>query len=66
MVHGGLPFPDTGFPLPDVYIYYVPDAVNVWILFLHLPIFLGCFFSTKDWIIQNGPPSYQIKILSLG
>ena len=30
------PFPDTGCPVPDVYIYYVPDMINVWILFLHL------------------------------
>ena len=30
------PFPDTGCPVTDVSIYYVPDMINVWILFLHL------------------------------
>ena len=30
VVYGGLPFPDTSFPVPDVYIYYVPDMINVW------------------------------------
>ena len=34
MAYGGLPFPDTGCSLPDVYKYCVPDIINVWSLFL--------------------------------
>ena len=30
MAYGDLPFPDTGCPVPAVYIYYVPDKINVW------------------------------------
>ena len=29
VAYGGLPFLDTGWPVPDVYIYYVTDMVNV-------------------------------------
>ena len=29
MAYGGLPFPDTSCPVPDVYIYYVSDMINV-------------------------------------
>ena len=28
MAYGGLSFPDTGCPVPDVYIYYVSDMIN--------------------------------------
>ena len=37
---GGLPFPDTGCPVLDVYIYYVSDMINVWdtvSTFIHPP-----------------------------
>ena len=27
--YGGLPFPDTDCTVPDVYIYYVSDMINV-------------------------------------
>ena len=43
MTYGGLPFPDTGCPAPGVYIYYVPDMINVLILFLYLSTSLECF-----------------------
>ena len=29
MAYGGLSFPNTGCPVPDVYIYYVSDMINV-------------------------------------
>ena len=41
--YGGLFFPETGCPVPDAYFYYVPDVINVWILFLYLSSSLGCF-----------------------
>ena len=66
MVYGGLPFPDTGCPVPDVYIYYVPGIINVWdtvSTYIHLRwTFLHILYWMKDWIIQNGPPLYQIYI----
>ena len=40
MAYGGLPFPDTGCPVPDVYIYYASDMINVLntvSTFIHLP-----------------------------
>ena len=43
MADGGLPFPDTGCPVPDVYIYYVYELINVWILFRRLSTSLGRF-----------------------
>ena len=42
MAYGGQPFLDTGCPAPDVHID-VPDMINIWILFLHLLTYLGCF-----------------------
>ena len=72
MVYGGLPFLDTGCPVPDIHIYYVPDMINVGdtvSTFIHLPcVFPPAYilFLTMDWIIQNGPPLYQIYILNLG
>ena len=30
MTHGGLPFPGIGCCVPDVYIHYVPDMINIW------------------------------------
>ena len=30
MAYGGPPFPGTGFPVSDVYIYYVSDMINFW------------------------------------
>ena len=41
MAYGGLPFPEIGCPLPDVYIYYVPYMINDWILILHVSPSLG-------------------------
>ena len=29
MAYGGLSIPDAGCPVPDVYIYYVSDMINV-------------------------------------
>ena len=72
MGYGGLPIPDPVCPVPDVYIYYVPDIINVWDTvptFIHLPwMFLptDILFWATDWIIQDGPPLYQISILNLG
>ena len=43
MAYGGLPFPETDCPVPDVYIYHVSDMINDWILFLHVSPSLGCF-----------------------
>ena len=40
MAYVGLPFTDTYFPLPDVYILYVSNMINVWntiSTFIHLP-----------------------------
>ena len=65
MAYDSLPFPDTVCPVPDVYIYYVPEMTNVWIRFLHLSTSHGHLW-TKDWMIQTGPPLYQSYILDLG
>ena len=68
MAYGDMPFPETGCPLPDVYIYYVSGMINVWetiSTFIH-PLDVsahGHSFWTTDWIIYNGPPLYQIYIL---
>ena len=43
MAYAGLILPDTGCPVLGVYIYYVPDLINQWILFLHVSTHLGCF-----------------------
>ena len=63
MAYGGLPFPDTGCPVPDVYFYYVSDMINAWILFLHVSISLSCFangnsFWTTEDMIYNMPISF--------
>ena len=53
MAYGGLPFPDTGCPVQDVYIYYVPGMIHVWdtvSVSIHLPwIFppTGIFFEQR-------------------
>ena len=39
MAYGGLPFPDTSCPLPDVHIYYVPDMINGYCLYTYPPPF---------------------------
>ena len=36
MAYGGMPFPDICFRVPDVYLYYVSDVINVWLL---LPLY---------------------------
>ena len=36
MAYGGLPFLDTGCPVPDAYIYYVPNMINVWDTFFYI------------------------------
>ena len=72
MAYGGLPFPDTGCPVPDIYIYCMPDMINVWdtvTSFIHLswmfpPTYIICW--TTDWVIQNGLPLYVIYKLNLG
>ena len=72
MAYGGLLFPDTCFPVLDVYIYYVPDMINVWdtaFTFMPLPWMFpppDILFWTMDLIIQNGPPLYQTYMLNLG
>ena len=72
MAYGGLSFPYTGCLVQDVYIYYVPDMINVWNIaftFIHLLWMFprtDILFYAADWEIQNGPPLYQIYILHLG
>ena len=72
MAYGCLPVPDTGCPVRDVYIYYVPVMINVWDTassLIHLPWVFSptdIFFWTKNLIIQNGPPLYPIYMLNLG
>ena len=67
-----LPYPDTGCPVPDVYILNVPYMINAWILFItfiHLPwVFppTDNIFLTTDWIKQNEPHLHQIYILNFG
>ena len=71
MAYGGLPFPDTGCPEPEVYICYVPDMINVLdtgSTFIHLPRMFPpthIIFWTADLKIQNGPPLYQTYMLNL-
>ena len=39
MAYGGLPSPDSGCPVSDVYIYYVCDMINIWnivCIFIHI------------------------------
>ena len=50
--YGGLPFPDTGYPVPDVYIHYVSGMINVWDTlssFTPLPI----VFLYKDILLEQ-------------
>ena len=74
MACGGLPFPDTGCPIPDVdylcllYIdFYVWDAVST---FNHLPrMFLSTDFAfwITDWTCCHGPYLHAIlRIISRG
>ena len=30
LTDGLWPFPDTACPVPDVYIYYVSDTIDIW------------------------------------
>ena len=76
MVCGGLPFPDIGCPVPNVYIYYVPNMVNVCLVFLHLSTTLGCFrprtfFSNKrldktEWAAFISDLHTKLRIISRG
>ena len=74
MACGGLPFPGTGCPIPDVdYLcllcidFYVWDAVSI---FNHLPrMFLSTEFSfwITDWTCCHGPHLHAIlRIISRG
>ena len=67
MAYGGLPF-SGHCPVPGVYIYYVPDMINVCILFLHLstpldvpPTKIEILLWTRDWKVQNGPPLQKVQ-----
>ena len=71
---GGLPFPDTGYPIPDVdYLcllcidFYVWDVVSI---FNHLPrMFLSTNFAFRitDWTCCHGPHLHAIlRIISRG
>ena len=60
--YGGLPFPDTGCPVPDVYIYYVPDMINVSTLFLHLSTSLGCF-RPRTFFFEQRIGQYRMGLL---
>ena len=74
MACGGLPFPGTGCPIPDVdYLcllcidFYVWDAVSI---FNHLPrMFLSTDFAfwITDWTCCHGPHLHAIlRIISRG
>ena len=43
MGYGGSPFPDTAYPVPDVYMRHLSNMINFGILFVHLSTSLGCF-----------------------
>ena len=71
---GGLPFPGTGCPIPDVdYLcllfidFYIWDAVSI---FNHLPrMFLSTDFACRitDWTCWHGPHLHAIlRIISRG
>ena len=70
MAYGSLPFPDTGCPVPEASIYYVPDKINIWdtdFTFIHLPWMFPSTdipFRPTDWMIPNGLPLHQIYILN--
>ena len=71
MASGGLPFPGTGCPIPDVgYNYF--DMINMWDIVSalnHLPrMFLSTdyLFEKMDWTSYFGPPLYGIYILYWG
>ena len=74
MVYGDLPYRDTDWFVPDVYIYYVSDVNNVLdtvSTFIHLPWVLlstNIIFLNKglDKIKMQWPPLYHIYILNLG
>ena len=72
VAYDGMPFPDTGCPVPDVYMYYMSDMIYAWdtvSTFIHLPwmfLLTDIIFGTTDLIIYNGPPLYQINMLKLG
>ena len=52
MAYGGLPFPDTGCPVPDNYNYYVSVIINVWDTFIHIPwMFLSKDILFEQWIV---------------
>ena len=65
MTYVGLRYPDTGFPVPDVYIYYVSDVS----IFIHI----SRIFCQRKLILNSGLDNIQcasficqIDILSLG
>ena len=72
MADVALPFLESGWPVQDVCIYFVPDMINIcdnFSTFIHLHRMCpptDILFWTTDLIIQNGPPLYQIFTLSLG
>ena len=51
LAYGSLPFRNTGFPVQDVFIFYVSDMINIWgtvssfihlsVMFLSTDIFFG-------------------------
>ena len=74
MACGGLPFPGTGCPIPDVdYLCLLCIDFNVWdavSIFNHLPrIFLSTDFAFRipDWTCCHGPHLHAIlRIISRG
>ena len=65
-------FSDASCPVPDVYIYHLPDMINVWILFLHLSTSRGCFrprtlfisdLHTQFRIISRAPSQYKDRLI---
>ena len=71
VAYGGLPFPDTGCALQDVYIYYVPDMFDVWgtvsIFSSPLDVFAhGHFFYQRiRWYVQWAFVIWDLQV-SLG
>ena len=69
MTYDGLPFPGTGYPVPDVTNIYLIWTIQCMVL--QLSTSLGCFrpwtfFWKPDWTRYQGLPLYHIYISNSG
>ena len=56
----GIAFPDTDFPVPHVYIYYVSDIINVWdTVSIFIPQLPWMFLPTDIVYFNNGLNNIQ-------